>query len=64
MFHLHIIFNFIVLLVIVPQTSKENSLIITFNNSGLFKNYAEAKKNLLISTWITIFLFFIFKLFF
>jgi preprotein translocase subunit SecG len=53
----------LIILVITPQTEKENILIKKFHESGMFINYAEAKKVLKSITWCFTFIFFIIGLF-
>jgi preprotein translocase subunit SecG len=45
------------IVLIVPQTNTENTLLRTFNNSNLFKNYGEAKAFLSFVTWFSIVLY-------
>ena len=45
------------IVLIVPQTNTENTLLRAFNNSNLFKNYGEAKAFLLFITWFSIALY-------
>ena len=45
------------IVLIVPQTNTENTLLRTFNNSNLFKNYGEAKAFLVFITWFSIVLY-------
>nr|YP_009330312.1 hypothetical protein [Lambia antarctica]ANN39067.1 hypothetical protein [Lambia antarctica] len=49
----------LLLIILTPQTPKENTLLLDFNESGLFSTYSEAKNVLKIITYFTIFLFFI-----
>ena len=49
----------ITVLVVGPQTPKDNYLLAEFHESGLFTDYVEAKYSLNIVTWLTIFLFLI-----
>nr|ARS45061.1 hypothetical protein [Ostreobium sp. HV05007bc] len=54
---MRIILALIIILLIAPQTPKENFLLTEFHESGLFSNYAESKRFLTWLTWFTIFLF-------
>ena len=47
----------IIILLIAPQTQKENMLLTEFHESGFFANYAESKHFLNCLTWVTIFIF-------
>lgn len=61
-FRTRFILALIIILLIAPQTPKENFLLTEFYESGLFDNYAESKKFLVRLTWFTIFLFIIIHL--
>jgi len=56
---LRIFLALLLLLLLVPQTTKLNLLLRLFHESGLFGTYREAKNVLVRVTWGTIFLFFI-----
>jgi len=58
-FRTRFILALITILLIAPQTQKENTLLIEFYESGLFSNYSETKHFLNWLTWITIFIFLI-----
>lgn len=51
---LRLISALFLILLITPQTNKENILLRKFHESGFFMNYNEAKSFLNIITWITI----------
>ncbi len=54
---IRLLFALLVILLIVPQTPKENAVLRKFNESGIFANYAEAKSFLKNLTWFCIFIF-------
>ena len=56
---LRIFLALLLLLLLVPQTTKLNLLLRLFHESGFFGTYREAKNVLIRVTWGTIFLFFI-----
>lgn len=58
-FRTRFILALITILLITPQTQKDNALLIEFYESGFFANYGESKHFLNWLTWITIFIFLI-----
>jgi len=56
-FRTRFILAVLVILLIVQQNPKENTLLSEFLESGLFTDYAEAKYSLNFLTWFTISLF-------
>lgn len=59
MLFLRIFLALLLLVLLVPQTTKLNLLLRLFHESGLFGTYREAKNVLIRVTWGTIFLFFL-----
>nr|YP_009326909.1 hypothetical chloroplast RF47 [Codium simulans]ANJ70837.1 hypothetical chloroplast RF47 [Codium simulans] len=57
-FQKRILLAFLIIVILVPQTPRENKLIFTFNESGLFSNYFAASQTVQIVTVFTIVLFF------
>jgi len=49
----------VILILLVPQTTKQNFVLKTFHESGFFISYGEAKWFLNRLTWVLIFLFLI-----
>lgn len=60
---LRLFFALLIILLITPQTEKENIVLKKFHESGIFINYSEAKRVLKIITWFLIFLFLVIGLF-
>ena len=56
---IRIILTLLLIVLIVPQTTTENTLLRTLNNSKVFANYGEAKFFLNFFTWLIIVLFLI-----
>jgi preprotein translocase subunit SecG len=56
---LRVFLALLLLLLLVPQTTKLNLLLRLFNESGFFSTYREAGRVLVRVTWSTIFLFLI-----
>lgn len=54
---MRLIFAILLILLILPQTSFDNVRVRSFNETGLFSNYAEAKKVVSVATWACLFLF-------
>lgn len=54
---MRLLFSILLILLILPQTSFDNVVIRSFNETGLFSNYAEAKKVVTFATWACLFLF-------
>nr|YP_009519305.1 hypothetical protein Ycf47 [Codium arabicum]AYC65249.1 hypothetical protein Ycf47 [Codium arabicum] len=59
LFHQRILIAFLIFFILIPQTPKENKLILTFNESGLFSNYLDASQTVQFLTILTIILFFL-----
>lgn len=49
----------VVLVLLIPQTTKVNFVLRKFYESGVFANYSEAKRFLTRLTWGSIFAFFV-----
>ena len=63
MFNLiRLVFALILIVLITPQTDKENIVLRKFHESGFFMNYNEAKKFLNRITWLSIGFFLIITL--
>nr|YP_009130447.1 hypothetical chloroplast RF47 [Bryopsis plumosa]CEO90977.1 hypothetical chloroplast RF47 [Bryopsis plumosa] len=58
-FQKRFLIGLLVILILTPQTPKENTLLLNFNESGLFSTYSESKTALQFITYITIFLYFL-----
>nr|QHD45137.1 hypothetical chloroplast RF47 [Codium fragile] len=58
-FHKRILIAFLIVFILVPQTPRENQLVFTFNESGLFSNYFDATQTVKWLTLSTICLFFV-----
>lgn len=58
---IRLFFGLFVILLITPQTQKDNILLRLFHESGFFMNYTEAKNILQIMTWFSM-IFFMFLL--
>lgn len=54
---LRLAISIFVIVIIVPQTLNDNVLLRVLNDSKIFGNYSETKKNLNFLTWSLIFIF-------
>nr|YP_009472731.1 hypothetical protein [Codium arenicola]ARO74399.1 hypothetical protein [Codium arenicola] len=58
-FQKRILIAFLIIFLLVPQTPRENKLILTFNESGLFSNYFDASQTVKLVTLFTIGIYFL-----
>nr|YP_009472450.1 hypothetical protein [Bryopsis sp. HV04063]ARO74138.1 hypothetical protein [Bryopsis sp. HV04063] len=59
MFQKRFLIGLLIIVILTPQTPKENTLLLDFNESGIFSTYSESKTVLRALTYITIFIYFL-----